>query len=125
MAFGVLFPGEPRRIDPERDVDARAEFRITGGQRNGLVWFEMPSELVHSRNQGGIRLTYRGGDGIHIRAQGRQSLAFNPEVDQLEIRHTGNNAETIIYLGGTAAPSTEQASGAYEATITAFIVPDS
>jgi hypothetical protein len=125
LSFGALIPGEPRRIDPQVHADARAELRIAGRQSDGLVWFEVPTALIHIRGQGTIPLAFGSGDGIHLRAQGGQHVPFDPVIDQIEVRHRGNNIETTIYLGGTATPAADQAGGEYEATITAFIASDS
>jgi hypothetical protein len=125
LVFGTLIPGQAARVDPGLDVSNRAEFRVIGRQSDGVVWFEMPSELVHARDQASIPVFFRAGDGIHVQAIGGGQVPFDPSVDQLEVRHRGNNTETTIYIGGTARPTAHQAGGDYEATITAFIIPDS
>jgi hypothetical protein len=125
LVFGPLVPGTSDRIDPVTDAARRAEFRVVGRQSEGLVWFEMPAALVHTRGLDFLPLSFRHGDGIHVRALGGASEPFDPAVDQINIRHWGINTETKFYIGGTARPSAGQVGGAYEATITAFIIPDS
>jgi hypothetical protein len=119
LRFGTMIQGIDR-IAARTDPAAAAEFRIQStGNRQVQLSFTLPSSMA---GPGGARLPVVFGptDAGFSRSRniGNQ-LAFDPRVPYVGQLQGGR---ANVYLGATARPAANQASGNYTATVTLTVI---
>ena len=116
IAFGAIFPGVPTSV-PRTDAVRAGSFDVRG-TKNVQVRFDfaLPAAMT---NAGGrtLPLAFGAGDGGYATtATIAAATAFDPRVALLA--RLSNTGRLYIWLGGTVLPGSQQASGAYSATLT-------
>ncbi|MDP9349870.1 MAG: hypothetical protein M3P24_12140 [Gemmatimonadota bacterium] len=111
LEFGLLLPGVTARVSV-RDAWRRGEVRIEGSGTMEIK-LVLPSDLASSTG-GGVPLLFQGGDAaIYYPKTGRLTV-FDPR-QPLRITIPPAHEMVMLYLGGTAAPRSEQAAEVYSA----------
>jgi hypothetical protein len=114
LAFGQLQPGIPEVVLPT-DAARRAHVNVTG-QGDWIATFTLPAELTSSEGAT-LPLVFGPTDGY----AGRNNSFTLFDPNQPFTFRGQRNRPYSIYLGGTADPAINQASGTYSATIIIFI----
>lgn len=113
LDFGVLTAGlaEPVGLS---EAWRRAEVRLEG-ERNIEVRLILPTALV-APSGATIPLRFVAGDGSITVVGSNQTKLFDPNLST-KVQFKGAETAAMMYLGGTALPAANQASGTYSATI--------
>ena len=113
LDFGPLTAGlaEPVRLS---EAWRRAEVRLEG-ERNLEVRLVLPTAL-QAPSGATIPLRFAAGDGSITMVGSSQSKLFDPNLST-KVQFKGTETAAMMYLGGTALPAANQASGTYTATI--------
>lgn len=114
LAFGLLQPGIPEVVLPT-DAARRAHVNVTG-QGDWIVTFTLPTALTSVE---GVTLPLVFGPTDGYAGRNNSFTLFDP--NQPFTFRGQRNRPFSIYLGGTADPAVNQASGTYSATIIIFI----
>jgi hypothetical protein len=117
LQFGQLLPGIPEVVSVS-DVNRRAEV-VVRGQGLLQVQLVLPDHML---SPGGARIPLEfaetnGGVALGASAPLR---TFNPRRP-VQVSLSQAQGEAILYLGGTARPTSNQPAGVYSATIVVLI----
>src|SRR5258708_6737611 len=116
LNFAPVFPGIPARVDRADAVNAGV-FDIRGRAKAEVqVTLTLPASLTLPGGQA-LPLQFTANDaGFSATNAAATATPFDPRVSL--VTRLGNPGKLYIWLGGTALPSTTQAPGLYQGTIT-------
>jgi len=114
MAFGTVLPGVPSVV-ARTDATRAGRFDVRGTRRAEVsILFVLPAAMTSGGAS--MPMVFGAGDGGYSANNNiAAATPFDPRVPL--ITRLGNSGRLYVFLGGTLQPSSQQASGAYTATI--------
>lgn len=113
LTFGPLTAGlaEPVRLN---DAWRRGEVRLEGERALDLTMI-LPTSMV-AASGASIPLRFVNGDASFTIVSSNQTTVFDPNVGA-KVGLRKNSTAALLYIGGTALPTAQQAAGRYTATL--------